>query len=158
MSDTVNSQMEPVVDWRGVSFGLGTALCWATSPILIRLGLEGLASPLLGVTLGMIATTLVYGILLLMRGSPLAGFSLPTKLLWLQLVAGVIVGLATWARWVALDLAPVGVVVALGRLSIPVVIIFAPFVIGQNLERVTLRVWIGAALIIGGSLVLIFFG
>ena len=38
----------PAVAWTASLFGLGTALCWAVSPLLIRQGLRGLPSPLLG--------------------------------------------------------------------------------------------------------------
>ena len=38
----------------GTLAALGTALCWAISPIFIRDGLEGLPSPLLGVTVSMV--------------------------------------------------------------------------------------------------------
>ncbi len=67
------------------------------------------------------------------------------------------VGLSTWARWIALDLAPVGVVLALGRLSMPLVLLLAPVLIGAHLEQVTPRIWLGAALIVVGSLLLILY-
>lgn len=143
--------------WRASLFGLGAALCWAISPIFIRRGLEGLPSPLLGVTVGMIATLLAYGLALLLRGARSNATPIPRAALLFQLVAGVLVGLSTWARWIALDLAPVGVVLALGRLSVPVVIFLAPLIVGQQLEQVTRRLWLGAALIVGGSLLLIFY-
>ena len=141
--------------WRASLFGLGAALCWSISPIFIRKGLEGLPSPLLGVTVGMVACVVAYGVALLVTRRYSRGSSIPRTALLYQLLAGGLVGLATWARWIALDLAPVGVVVALGRLSVPVVLVLAPLLVGQHLERVTIRVWLGAALIMGGSLLLI---
>lgn len=147
----------PAVGWRTSLFGLGTALCWAVSPIFIRRGLEDLPSPLLGVTVGMAATAATYAVALLFRRGREAPIPISRGVLLLQIVAGVLVGLSTWARWIALDLAPVGVVLALGRLSVPVVIVLAPLMVGQHLERVTGRVWLGAGLIVGGSLLLIFY-
>lgn len=144
--------------WRGALFGLGTALAFSISPIFIRHGLEDLPSPLLGVTVGMIASTLAYGLILLFRSGASQGEAIPRRAMLLQLAAGALVGLSTWARWVALDLAPVGVVLALGRMSVPVVILLSPILVGKHLERVTARVWLGAALIVAGSLVLAFFG
>ena len=67
-----------------------------------------------------------------------------------------LVGLSTWARWFALDLAPVGVVVALGRLNVPIVIGLSPLLIGQHLEQVTYKVWLGGGLIIAGAFILAF--
>ena len=57
-------------------------------------------------------------------------------------------------RWIALNTAPVAVVLALGRLNVPVVILLSPLLVGRLQERVTTRVWLGAALIITGSLIL----
>jgi uncharacterized membrane protein len=146
--------------WRASLFGLATAVCFASSPIFIRGGLEGLPSPLLGVTVGMSVCTLAYGALLLLRRNVSDGSfgSVAGRVLLLQLIAGIFVGLSTWARWVALDLAPVAVVLALGRINVPQLLILAPLMVGRKLERVTPRVWLGAMLIVAGSLLLIFFG
>ena len=147
-SDTIN------VTWRNSLFGIGTAICFAISAIFIRNGLEGLPSPLLGVTIGMVITAVVYGIVLLFRRKQIQQGPI-TRDAWLfQLAAGVIVGLATWARWIALDMAPVAVVMALGRTNVPVVIFLAPLLVGRKAERVTGRVWLGAALIVAGAVIL----
>lgn len=144
--------------WRGMLYGLATALSFSISPIFIRRGLEGLQSPLLGVTIGMLASTLAYGFVLILRRDHVTGERIPWQALALQFLAGVLVGLSTWARWLALDTAPVGVVLALGRLNVPVVILLSPIFIGQHLERVNRRVWLGAGLIVAGSLLLTFYG
>ena len=161
MADTTKVTA-PEVDrsWRASLYGLATAVCFASSPLFIRAGLEGLPSPLLGVTVGMLVCTVAYGLLLLTRRGDGAMTlpAIPRAILLLQIVAGVFVGLSTWARWIALDLAPVGVVLALGRINVPQVLLLAPIIVGHKLERVTLRVWLGAALIVAGSLILIFFG
>jgi len=140
--------------WRSAVWGLGVALCFSISPIFIRHGLELLPSPLLGVTVGMVFSALAYGILLLMRRNHGARTAISRSTLIYQLAAGVLVGLSTWARWFALDHAAVGVVLALGRLNVPVVILVSPFLVGQQLERVTPKVIVGAVLIVAGSVVL----
>ena len=73
-----------------------------------------------------------------------------------KLIAGVLVGLSTWMRWVALDLAPVAVVLALSMISAPLVIILSPLISGKHLERVTNILLIGTGLILAGALLLIF--
>jgi len=78
--------------------------------------------------------------------------------IFFQLLASVFVGLSTWTRWIALDKAAVSVVLALGRLNVPVVILLSPMLVGKAQENVTVRVWLGAALIVGGSLILNFYG
>ncbi len=140
--------------WRSSLFGLGAALCFSISPVFIRHGLHDLPSSLLGVTIGMIFSTIAYGAALIFRRGPVNWEAIPYTALFFQLAAGVLVGLSTWARWFALDLAPVGVVVALGRLNVPIVIGLSPLLIGQHLEQVTYKVWLGAGLIIAGAFVL----
>ena len=64
----VSQDSDPLsITWRNSLFGLGTAICFAISAIFIRNGLEGLPSPLLGVSVGMIITTVVYGLVLIFR-------------------------------------------------------------------------------------------
>jgi hypothetical protein len=70
-------------------------------------------------------------------------------------VAGILVGVATWARWYALSLTAVAVVLSLALLSVPTVLFLAPIVAGRHLERITVPVVIGSAFVVGGSLVLI---
>ena len=142
------------VTWRNSLFGLGTAICFAISAIFIRNGLQGLPSPLLGVTVGMIITTAAYGVLLLLRRKQIRQGPIPAEAWLFQVAAGAFVGLATWARWIALDMAPVAVVMALGRTNVPVVILLAPLLVGRKAERVTARVWLGAALIVAGAVIL----
>ena len=157
-NDATAQKNEPTghYTWRDMRYGLGMALCFAGSAIPIRWGLEGLPSPLLGVTIGMMVCLAAYAIVLLFQRRNTPPVRIPRKILFLQILAGALVGLSTWARWIALDLAPLAVVIALGRLSVPIVLLLAPFLIGQKLERVTLRLWFGAGLIIAGSLLLTF--
>jgi len=136
--------------------GLGTALFWALSPIFIRFGLQGLPSPLLGVTVGVTASALGYGIVLLWQRGRWLGQPITNEAWTLKLIAGVLVGFSTWMRWVALDLAPVAVVLALSMISTPVVILLSPLISGKHIERVTAILWGGTGLILGGALLLIF--
>ena len=45
---------------------------------------------------------------------------------------------------------------AITMVSTPVVILLSPYVSGKHLERVTVMLWVGAALILGGALLLTF--
>jgi drug/metabolite transporter (DMT)-like permease len=146
--------------WTDSSFALGTAFLWALSPIFTLEGLEEVDSPLLGVTVGVMFAALSFGLLLVLwpRGrKQLRNASRDG--LGLKMVCGVIVALATWGRWVALDLAAVGVVLALNLLSVPTVLLLAPLLAHRESgERVGVRVWAGAALVVSGSLLLIALG
>jgi drug/metabolite transporter, DME family len=140
----------PAAAWTASLFGLGTALCWAVSPILIRQGLRDLPSPLLGVTVGLVAATLAYGLTLPLRG----GVRFTREALAWKLAAGGLVAASTWARWTSVALVPVAVVLALGLLSVPTVLAAAPALVGRQAERVTAPVLAGAALIVAGALVI----
>ena len=139
-------------------FGLGCALMWAISPVFAVEGLEGIRSPLLGVAIGLVAAAAAYAAALAARGSGLGLADVARGALWLKLVAALFVAFATWWRWIALDDAAVGVVLALGLLSVPVVLFLAPVLVGAHLEHVTLRIWAGSALVVGGALTLILVG
>ena len=134
--------------------GLGTALCWSISPLLIREGLEGLPSPLLGVTIGMAVTALAYGsvVTLVRRGRQQAVLR-PTR--GLLLLAGILVGVSIWLQWMAFDLARVAVVLAVMQLSAPVVVLVSPLVSGDPLERGGGWLWAGVTLIVGGAVLLV---
>jgi drug/metabolite transporter (DMT)-like permease len=143
------------VGWRDSVPGLGTAIAWSVSPILIKEGLEGLSSPLLGLTLGMLVAVTVYGLALPLRprveGPALGSWDA----LGFKLLAGGMVGLSVWARWVALDHTAVAVVLALGLLSVPVVLLLSPMLMGRDVERVNAQIWAGGALVVAGGLLLV---
>ena len=142
--------------WAAAWTGLSAAFCWALSPIFIRAGLKDLPSPVLGVTVGVTASALGYGLVLLFQRKRWAGIPIGREALGFKLIAGLLVGLSTWARWVALGLAPVAVVLAITMVSVPMVIWLSPLVSGRHLERVTAALWAGAGLIVGGALLLTF--
>ncbi len=156
-AEQVDAKPRSFADFLRVSWlGLSAGLCWAISPIFIRLGLEGLPSPLLGVTVGVSASAIGYGILLLFQRQRWMGVPISGEAWIYKLIAGVLVGLSTWMRWVALDLAPVAIVLALSMVSAPTVIFLSPLVSGKQLERVTATLWTATALIVGGALLLTF--
>ena len=145
------------IGWRASWLGLGAAFCWALSPIFIRKGLAELPSPLLGLTVGIAASALGYGILLLFQPQHRGIADITGEAWFFKVLAGLLVGLSTWARWIALDLAPVAIVLALTMISTPVVILISPYVVGKHLEQITATLWAGAGLIIGGALMLTFY-
>jgi DME family drug/metabolite transporter len=145
--------------WSDSVFALATAFLWALSPVFTVKGLQEIDSPLLGVTIGVVFSALAYAVVLaVVPAERRSARGLPREGVALKLVCGAIVALATWGRWVALDLAAVGVVLALNLISVPIVLLLAPLVAGRHLERVDARVWTGATLVVAGSLVVIAVG
>jgi drug/metabolite transporter (DMT)-like permease len=135
--------------------GLGAAFAWAVSPIFIRNGLAEVDRPVLGVTVGVLAATVAYALVLVgrRRGGVLGTAS--RGALVGKVLAGVLVGLATWTRWYSLSLTTVAAVLSLALLSVPTVIVLAPVLAGRRLERITVPVVAGAGLVVVGALVLI---
>jgi drug/metabolite transporter (DMT)-like permease len=143
--------------FRASMFGLATAMCWATSPVLIRQALEGLPSPLLGVELGMIACALSYGFLFWL-GRKRQTEGAPTReAILLLTIGGVISGAAIWARWAAIELTSVAIVTTLSLFSVVVVMILSPFIVGGKQEKPTAQAIFGAVMIVAGSVILVLF-
>jgi drug/metabolite transporter (DMT)-like permease len=155
-ANTANSTQRFSALLRASWMGLAAAFFWALSPVFIRVGLQGLPSPMLGVTIGVTASAISYAIILLWQRERWFGVPITTEAWAFKLLAGLLVGLSTWMRWVALDLAPVAVVLALTMISSPIVILLSPLISGKHLERVTAMLWIGTGLILSGALLLTF--
>ena len=60
---------------------------------------------------------------------------MPRAGLALKMLAGAIVAIATWWRFEALGLSPVGVVLALMLLTVPTVLLLAPLFADKRSER-----------------------
>ena len=136
-------------------FAFGTAFMWALSAVLTVEALEGLDSPLLGVTLGLLAATATLGGALLARGSLGAIRSIARDTLALKLFAAVLVAFATWFRLLALDETDVAVVLATNLVGVPITLVLAPIMVGRHLEEANARVWLGGLLVVAGILALI---
>jgi drug/metabolite transporter (DMT)-like permease len=141
--------------WQAALPGLATAFAWSISPIFIKKGLDGFESPLLGLTLGMAVALVAYALALPLRPKVDGTLLGSRAALAFKLAAGLMVGLSVWARWESLDSAGIAIVLALGLLSVPVVLLCSPLLMGRQVERVTTAVWTGAALVVGGALLLI---
>jgi drug/metabolite transporter (DMT)-like permease len=136
-------------------FAFGTAFMWALSAVLTVEALEGLDSPLLGVTLGLLAATATLGGALAARGSMSAVRSIARGTLALKLFAAVLVAFATWFRLLALDETDVAVVLAVNLVSVPITLVLAPIMVGRHLEQANARIWLGGLLVVAGVLALI---
>jgi drug/metabolite transporter (DMT)-like permease len=135
--------------------GLGCAFLWALSPIFIVRGLDGLGSPLAGITIGLlVAVAACVPAYALWRGGERAWQAVGTAVVWPKLLAGVLVAISTWWRWAAFEDATVGAVLALSLLSVPVVLLLGPVIAGRHVERVTAELWGGAGLVLTGALIL----
>jgi drug/metabolite transporter (DMT)-like permease len=135
-------------------FALAASLSWGTSPLFIRWGLEGLSSPVIGVTIGLAAATALYAAVLASGRVPTTPGVPPEVRRWI-LIGGILVAVAIAAQWTALDLVEVNVVVTLQQAATPVVVLIAPFIVGSVIERWTWRLILGMVAVIAGSTMVI---
>jgi drug/metabolite transporter (DMT)-like permease len=134
--------------WQGVA----TSAAWALSAVFTAAGLRVLDDALLGVTVGMGAAALAYGAVLVAVPRTRGG-RLPHGAWGLKVLAGVVVALATWWRWLGLADAAVGVVLALQLLTVPTVLALVALRSGR--DRLTARVWWGSGLVLSGVALLL---
>lgn len=135
-------------------FALGASLSWGTSPLFIRWGLEGLPSPVIGVTIGLASAATLYAVVLASGRAPTTAGTPPEVRRWI-LMGGALVAVAIAAQWTALDLVEVNVVVTLQQVATPVVVLVAPFIVGTAIERWTWRLILGMVAVIAGSTLVI---
>jgi drug/metabolite transporter (DMT)-like permease len=140
---------------RDSMFAFGTAFMWALSAVLTVEALEGLDSPLLGVTLGLLAATITLAGALAARNSLGAIRSIARNTLALKLVAALVVAFATWFRLLALGETDVAVVLATNLVGVPITLVLAPLMVGRHVEQADTRVWLGGLLVVAGVLALI---
>lgn len=142
---------------QGYIFGILTALCWATSPIFIARGLEGIPSSIWATAIGLVIATLIYLVYFLLqkKGRELVSIN-KRHLLW-QVAAGVAGGLGILSRNIALESTLVAVVIGLGQLQILITLILGPVIQGKvDRERVTGKLIAGIVLILGGTMLIIY--
>ncbi|MGB5533976.1 MAG: EamA family transporter, partial [Acidimicrobiia bacterium] len=135
-------------------FALAASLSWGTSPLFIRWGLEGLSSPVIGVTIGLAAAAALYAVGLASGRASTTSGTPPEVRRWI-LIGGILVAAAIAAQWTALDLVEVNVVVTLQQVATPVVVLVAPFIVGTAIERWTRRLILGMVCVIAGSTMVI---
>ncbi len=131
----------------GYAFSVGAAISWAVATILIRKGITDLASPLIGATISLFFGTLF------MAGLSLRSPALPIphrrEAVLLFLVSGLLSGSGVAANYYALQVAPV-VLVAPVTSIFPLVTLICAQLFLQRWETVSLRVWLGTILVVGG--------
>ena len=141
----------------GYLFAALSVGAYGTSPIMIRAALEGATN--LSVLGGAIAytaaaTALIVTLLLPGRRGLITAMRPSTVRLFLG--AGFFVFLAQMLRFIALSLAPVAVVTPLMRLS-GVFTLILSWTFNRHLEKITLRVVLGIAVSLVGSVMLVMF-
>ena len=133
-------------------YPIGAAMCYGTSAVLIREGMTAkMAPPLVGATVA-----LFWGTLALLPQTILNMKSFRhtnRKGYALFLLAGVAASMGMMSNFFGLSMAPVVVVTPLTSIN-PLVTIVLAGVFLKRLEKVTLRIVMGAALVVAGVIVI----
>lgn len=145
-------------DALGALAGLATAGCWAVSPILIRRGLEGLPSPVLGAMVGMATSAAVYTLLVVLTGRSQQRAEVLRSTRGLLVIGGLLVGSSIWMQWVAFDLARVATVLALLQFTPATVVALSVFVTREERDANLGALFLGTGVMAAGAVVLVLRG
>lgn len=143
--------------WVFPLFGLAVAMCWGTSPMLIRKGLVGIDAPLVGLTLGLGVALTVHAIGMTLTGSWRRETWDRRALPWMAL-AGFTGALGIGAQWVAFGLTTIAIAITVQQLAALVVVALAPLMFDATFEQVNLRLLSGTVAMLAGSAVVVLAG
>jgi len=132
-------------------------LCWATSPIFIARGLEGIPSSIWATTIGLTVATLIYLVYFLLQNKRRKLLKINKKHLMWQMAAGIAGGMGILSRNIALESTRVAVVIGLVQLQILMTLILGPILQGKaDRERISAKLLAGVVLILGGTVLIIY--
>lgn len=131
----------------GIIFSFSAAIAYGISQVLVRSGMQGLAPPLVGAGLSLLAGTIVLSFFALRnRGEKLKQ---KKKSVGLMLLAGIFAGSGIIANYFALSKAPVTMVSPLTATNPIFALLWSYLFLGQ-LEKITPRVVLGTIFVVGG--------
>ena len=139
---------------RAFALGLGAGFSWGIAPIMVKLGLEGTASPIAGALISFTAATAVLTLSLLNRQTRAAIAGTSVVAAGLFFAAGLLSFAANFVRYLALKLAPASVVTPLAS-TVPVFVLIFSFAFNRRLEIFNVRVVIGTISVVIGTLFLV---
>lgn len=135
----------------GIAFGIGAAMAYGTSSVLIRRGTTMMAPPLVGAAVSMLAGTLA---LLIFRAKDLkASFSQSRKATGFLLLSGVAAGLGVLSSFFALSQSPVVIVSPIQSTSPLFALVWSALFL-HRLEKITPRLIVGSILVALGVILI----
>ncbi len=135
----------------GTAFGIGAALAYGASSVLIRQGISNLAPPLVGAAVSLLSGTLVF---LVIRARDLrSNLAQNRKAVGFFLLAGLASSFGIVSSFFALSLIPVVTVSPLQSTS-PLFVMSLSYLFLRRLERITPRLILGSILVIFGVILI----
>jgi len=139
---------------KAFALGLGAGVSWGVAPIFVKLGLDGIGSPVAGAFISFVAATAVLSLSLLDQRKRISISETSGKAAGLFFMAGTLSFAANFVRYLALKLAPASVVTPLAS-TVPVFVLIFSFVFNRKLEIFNIRVVVGAFSVVIGTLFLV---
>ncbi len=143
--------------WVFPAFGLAVAVCWGTSPMFIRKGLEGIDEPLLGLTVGLAAALVVHAIGLTVTRSWDRPSWNPRAVNWMVL-GGLTGAIGIGAQWISFGLTTIAIAITVQQLATLIVVALAPIMFDATFERVNALLLSGTAAMLAGSAIVVLAG
>src|SRR5215510_10926127 len=135
-------------------YPLLAALCYSTNPVLVKLGLRVSNEPLLGASIGMVTSTVVYIVYFLLTGQLRDLFAVPQWVGWYFAASGLCSTLGVFSFFASLQYIPAAVVAPLTAAAPLVTLILSHFLL-KEMEQVTRADVAGTMLIVVGIVLLL---
>jgi drug/metabolite transporter (DMT)-like permease len=138
-------------EFKGIMAALGGALCWGTTPVLIKVALEEIGSPYVGVFVAYVAASIVMAFFFSHKQSREQMAQLPVMAALIPLViSGILAATGQLFCYVALSYSPAGRVSSLITTNALFVLLFS-FLLNRQIEVFTPRVILGMVATVAGA-------
>jgi drug/metabolite transporter (DMT)-like permease len=139
----------------GILTALGGALCWGVSPVLMKIGLKEIGSPLLALVVAYGVSSLIVAFSLFCSTNKKKMHKMDSTAIILLVLAVITTSAGMALRMLALDYSPVSVVEPLIGSTHNLFIIPVSFLINRRIEAFELRIAIGTIAIMIGIILII---
>lgn len=138
---------------RGVMLGLAGAVFWGVSPILVRIGLKEVGSPVQGIFVSFVAASVVLGVTMFRPKNAARIMKLDRTSLVLIVIGALLTSLGQLWKYSALDFSPVSIVIPL-LASQSLIVLFLSYFVNRQIEVFHPRVIAGIVAMIAGVLMI----
>jgi uncharacterized membrane protein len=142
------------MSYKDLVYPLLAAFCYSTNPILVKIGLRISNEPLLGASIGMVASIVVYLVYFFLTGQGRSLLAVPQRVGWYFSLAGIGSTLGMFTFFAALEHIPAAVVAPLVSTA-PLVTLALSHVALKDTERITLADGMSTVLIVLGVILLV---
>lgn len=143
--------------WSQPWLALIVAVIWGASPMLIRLGLDRFDHPVLGLTIGLGPSLVVYGLILTGAGAWRRSPMPARAVRWLAF-GGMAGAVAVSAQWISWDLTTIAIAITVQQMATLVIVALVPFMFKEPFERMNSRFLVGTAAMLAGSIIVVLVG